>query len=242
MTTVETANDRYIVNGKHEAEDLARRLDSFISKFVLCGKCRNPETDMHIKGDNILLKCRACGAITPADVSHKLSTYIIKNPPVAAAKTAESKAERKEKRRQAEKESKAADVEDDNDWAVPTTPEAVAQRRLALLGTKDRLSAGAGAEGEVDGDDGEDDAEEKTEASAAEPSSDGAEAKKDKGPDLTELVKVGSNPIPALQKFWASLPSNDEVTRQVRALAEANQWSEANMMKIIFGSLFDKGS
>ena len=43
---------------------------------------------MLIKGENILLKCRACGTVTPADVSHKLSTYIIKNPPTPAQKTA----------------------------------------------------------------------------------------------------------------------------------------------------------
>ena len=37
---------RYIVNGQHQAEDLSKLLDKFIKKFVLCGKCGNPETDM----------------------------------------------------------------------------------------------------------------------------------------------------------------------------------------------------
>ena len=39
-------NDRYIVNGAHEAAKLQSLLDGFISKFVLCGSCSNPETDL----------------------------------------------------------------------------------------------------------------------------------------------------------------------------------------------------
>jgi translation initiation factor 5 len=38
-------NDRYIINGAHEAEDLANLLDVFIDKFVLCSSCKNPETE-----------------------------------------------------------------------------------------------------------------------------------------------------------------------------------------------------
>ena len=39
-------NDRYIVNGAHEAAKLQELLDAFIKKFVLCGECNNPETDL----------------------------------------------------------------------------------------------------------------------------------------------------------------------------------------------------
>jgi translation initiation factor 5 len=38
-------NDRYIINGAHDAEKLATVLDSFIEKFVLCPSCNNPETE-----------------------------------------------------------------------------------------------------------------------------------------------------------------------------------------------------
>jgi len=37
LTKVEAQADRYIVNGKHEAEDMAKVLDQFIEKYVLCG-------------------------------------------------------------------------------------------------------------------------------------------------------------------------------------------------------------
>lgn len=39
-------NERYIVNGEHDAEKLQTILDGFIAKFVLCPSCRNPETDL----------------------------------------------------------------------------------------------------------------------------------------------------------------------------------------------------
>ena len=39
-------NNRYIVNGCHEAYRLQEILDGFINKFVLCPSCKNPETDL----------------------------------------------------------------------------------------------------------------------------------------------------------------------------------------------------
>jgi translation initiation factor 2 beta subunit (eIF-2beta)/eIF-5 len=41
-------NDRYIINGAHDAEKLANLLDIFIDKFVLCADCKNPETEFVI--------------------------------------------------------------------------------------------------------------------------------------------------------------------------------------------------
>lgn len=46
QTQFDTKNDRYIVNGSHEANKLQDMLDGFIKKFVLCAECDNPETDL----------------------------------------------------------------------------------------------------------------------------------------------------------------------------------------------------
>lgn len=46
QTQFDTKNDRYIVNGSHEANKLQDMLDGFIRKFVLCAECDNPETDL----------------------------------------------------------------------------------------------------------------------------------------------------------------------------------------------------
>ncbi|KAG1042659.1 hypothetical protein G6F43_011843 [Rhizopus delemar] len=79
-------NERYIVNGDHDANKLQSTLDGFINKFVLCQSCKNPETDIIIKNDDILMDCKACGARNTADMRHKLSAYIVKNPPAVASK------------------------------------------------------------------------------------------------------------------------------------------------------------
>jgi translation initiation factor 5 len=81
LTKIDTVNNKCIVNGKRDAETLAVVLDSFIQRYVLCQKCRNPETVLTVKGETITSQCKACGKTNQIDMSHKLSTYILKNPP-----------------------------------------------------------------------------------------------------------------------------------------------------------------
>ncbi|KAK6341245.1 hypothetical protein TWF696_008331 [Orbilia brochopaga] len=74
-------HDRWIINGAHEASKLQDLLDGFITKFVLCKECQNPETDLSISKDqNIIRNCKACGQRTKVDPRLKLSGYILKNP------------------------------------------------------------------------------------------------------------------------------------------------------------------
>ncbi|KAL6305652.1 eukaryotic translation initiation factor 5 [Sparassis latifolia] len=87
QTSFDEKNDRYIVNGAHDATKLRELLDVFIDKFVLCKSCKNPETDLIItKNDEIIRNCKACGERTGVDMRHKLTTFILKNPPKASSK------------------------------------------------------------------------------------------------------------------------------------------------------------
>lgn len=87
QTTFDEKSDRYIVNGAHDATRLRELLDVFIDKFVLCGSCKNPETDLIInKQDMIIRDCKACGQRTNVDMRHKLTTFILKNPPKVSKK------------------------------------------------------------------------------------------------------------------------------------------------------------
>jgi len=82
LTTIKEEEDRYLVNGVHDSNELQDSLDGFINRFVLCGACKNPETEIQVKGkDELLRDCKACGKISPIDIRHKLATYILKNPP-----------------------------------------------------------------------------------------------------------------------------------------------------------------
>lgn len=85
QTSSDDKNERYIVNGAHDASRLRELLDVFIDKFVLCRSCKNPETDLLIlksgRNEDVVRDCKACGERTDVDMKHKLVTFILKNPP-----------------------------------------------------------------------------------------------------------------------------------------------------------------
>lgn len=92
QTSFDEKGDRYIVNGAHDASRLRELLDGFIDKFVLCAACKNPETDLIItKNEDIIRDCKACGQRTNVDMRHKLTTFILKNPPKPSKKSKKSK-------------------------------------------------------------------------------------------------------------------------------------------------------
>ncbi|MCJ1486214.1 hypothetical protein MMC06_006391 [Schaereria dolodes] len=97
QTNTNPADDRWIINGAHEASKLQDYLDGFISKFVLCKKCKNPETDVVIKDGHILLDCKACGQRSSVDLRLKLSSFILKNQPKKGKKDKSDKKARKAK-------------------------------------------------------------------------------------------------------------------------------------------------
>ncbi|KAF7965496.1 hypothetical protein HWV62_39956 [Athelia sp. TMB] len=162
QTTFDEKNDRYIVNGAHDAIRLRELLDGFIDKFVLCKSCKNPETDLVItKTDTILRNCKACGEHTDVDMRHKLTTFILKNPPPKTKKGKKGHAdagggeasplnpeggEAGEDGGESDDEltrkikAEAADLTQETtlageDWSEDTSPEAVKARIKALEGT-----------------------------------------------------------------------------------------------------------
>lgn len=98
QTNSNPADDRWIINGAHEASKLQDYLDGFITKFVLCKKCKNPETVVQIKDGHIILDCKACGQLSDVDLRLKLSGFILKQTPKKGKKDkADRKAARKAK-------------------------------------------------------------------------------------------------------------------------------------------------
>jgi translation initiation factor 5 len=181
QTSFDDKNDRYIVNGAHDANRLRELLDGFIDKFVLCKSCKNPETELVIlkvgRSEDIIRDCKACGERTGVDMRHKLTTFILKNPPVKSKKSkknktngdgdnngekAEENAEaaedvgaesddeltRKIKAEAAELNKNAAIANED--WSADTSRDAVQQRMKALEGTMNAVSLGGDDEGSDD--------------------------------------------------------------------------------------------
>ena len=97
QTNTNPTDDRWIINGAHEASKLQDYLDGFIAKFVLCKKCKNPETDVVLKDGRILLDCKACGQRSDIDLRLKLSSFILKNQPKKGKRDKAAKRARRDK-------------------------------------------------------------------------------------------------------------------------------------------------
>ncbi|KAI9659409.1 MAG: hypothetical protein M1821_001667 [Bathelium mastoideum] len=95
-------DDRWIINGAHDAGKLQDYLDGFINRFVLCKKCKNPETDVNIKDGRISLDCKACGQRSDVDGRLKLSSFILKNQPKKGKKDKSTKKAERRARKEAE--------------------------------------------------------------------------------------------------------------------------------------------
>jgi translation initiation factor 5 len=177
----EEKNDRYIINGQHESKKLQDLLDGFIDKFVLCGHCKNPETDLIINKNGIIRDCKACGKRSEVDHKHKLTAFIMKHPPTQPKKAKKSKKNKSETNSASEAtiptppdsvsvnsedentrtEEEVIEVpksvknieDDDDDWCVDTSPEAVAERMKEINGAVAKLAVNMADED----DDGEDD-------------------------------------------------------------------------------------
>lgn len=111
--------NEYIVNGAHDPEKLLQLLYQFIAKFVLCSKCKNPETDLIVIDKKINQSCTACGQkIIIPNTLHKLTTFIINHPPNEDTSKSKGKGKEKEKDKKKTKKIGSTDskkTENDDD-------------------------------------------------------------------------------------------------------------------------------
>jgi len=102
-------HDKAIVNGSHETRDMQQLVDRYCDLFVLCPGCNLPETSLKIKSSKkeIWHVCKACGAKSMVDMTHKLCTFILKE---AKAKKARKKKDKNKDKTKKKKKSKKGDA------------------------------------------------------------------------------------------------------------------------------------
>mmetsp|Transcript_23805 Transcript_23805/g.73495 ORF Transcript_23805/g.73495 Transcript_23805/m.73495 type:complete len:393 (-) Transcript_23805:88-1266(-) len=110
QTTYVGETERAIVNGAHDTRVLQDKLSIYIEKFVLCPQCKLPESSYKIKHEIIYHNCAACGNREAVDMTHKLTTYILKQ-----HKQDKKDKDKKDKKDKKEKKSDKKDKGDDDD-------------------------------------------------------------------------------------------------------------------------------
>lgn len=70
---------RYMINGQTTSSTLTILLEKYITCYILCPRCGNPETKYEVKKKQLMLQCSACGCTTNATCQdHKITEYILK--------------------------------------------------------------------------------------------------------------------------------------------------------------------
>ena len=113
----------------------------------MCEKCDNPETvlKVYVKKGIITASCKACGHSFTLDMRHKLTTYIIRNPPEQSLNTQGTSLTGKKDKRSVRREQEQknddkngdeldneGDGGDDEEWQTDISAEAQKQRMKSL--------------------------------------------------------------------------------------------------------------
>lgn len=163
QTQFDHKNERYIVNGSHDSNKLQSLLDGFIKRFVLCPQCENPETVLSPNEKKGIIKqsCKACGYQGLVDMTHRLTTFILKNPPDVKVNQQGSSLTKKKDRKKGENGlrpgspktggSDCSDNDqngdaDDDDWSVDVSDAAVKERQKDLTSGVKNLTISNDAE------------------------------------------------------------------------------------------------
>lgn len=62
---ISEGTNQLIVNGKINAIQMNKLIESYFNQFILCPECKKPDTNVITEEGVRMLKCEACGAIKP---------------------------------------------------------------------------------------------------------------------------------------------------------------------------------
>lgn len=147
QTRIDDNTGTYIVNGAFQQSVLAETLKKFIEMFVMCSNCNLPETDLKLKKNgNITQACNACGNESICDMTHKLCTYIVNNPPDGKKKKSDGKRDKAARRALKAKKANGETIEEDDERARRKAEKAARKAAKKAAETEDNV----GMTGEFD--------------------------------------------------------------------------------------------
>lgn len=57
----EIRGDRLILSRRLSSKDINNKIEKYVNRFVLCPKCKKPDTELNKEGGRMFLRCLACG-------------------------------------------------------------------------------------------------------------------------------------------------------------------------------------
>ncbi|MFA4960885.1 MAG: translation initiation factor IF-2 subunit beta [Candidatus Pacearchaeota archaeon] len=60
-SSAELSGERLIFSRKLTSKEVNEKIEKYVNKFVLCPKCKKPDTELIEEGNKLFLKCLACG-------------------------------------------------------------------------------------------------------------------------------------------------------------------------------------
>jgi translation initiation factor 2 subunit 2 len=60
-SSAELSGDRLILSRKMNSKDINEKIEKYAHRYVLCAKCKKPDTELVEEGNKLYLKCLACG-------------------------------------------------------------------------------------------------------------------------------------------------------------------------------------
>lgn len=129
------ATDRAIVNGSHNAGDLATTLNKFIERYVLCPRCKYPELkhDIQVRKGRIEIDCAACGHNGDLNWNHRLVTFIFKDKDQKKKLKKKDKGKKDKRKKDTAAETTRAQIvrkpEKETEWFMDSSKEAQQKRK-----------------------------------------------------------------------------------------------------------------
>eukprot|EP00747_Dinoflagellata_sp_TGD_P027869 gnl/TRDRNA2_/TRDRNA2_132878_c0_seq1.p1 gnl/TRDRNA2_/TRDRNA2_132878_c0~~gnl/TRDRNA2_/TRDRNA2_132878_c0_seq1.p1 ORF type:complete len:353 (+),score=80.73 gnl/TRDRNA2_/TRDRNA2_132878_c0_seq1:56-1114(+) len=133
-TNIPAEGPIFKLSGHHDSQTLQKLIDKFITKFIICRGCKNPETEMFAhRKDSVRGRCKACGWKGDLDNTHKLAGWLAKRLPgedgEGKKKEKKSKEEKRAARQAAAKEVSVEDDEEEEEEAEVQEEQAGSRRR-----------------------------------------------------------------------------------------------------------------